>query len=118
MKNKVLGISIPKNIELLIKNRMYIINEPYMFKIIGVSGHGYSLSESAHKLYEKVKIWAEKEGAEVNLIQDHYSDIYKDLPIKNRIRSILQGKGQTKGFLKIEITDPAARILEHIINNW
>lgn len=111
----VLGMKMPKQIELLTKERVTILHEPWMFKISGVTGYGKSLSETAHIFFDKLKEWAEREGSEVNLIQDRFSEIYKELPLKQRVKAATRNKGQSYGYLKVEITDPCARIIELII---
>jgi hypothetical protein len=113
--NMVLGVKMPRRIELLVKERVTIIEEPYMFKIIGSSGVKTSHSESAHSLFDHLKRWAEEGGSEVRIIKDRYSEIHQSLPVKQRTNFSTFSKGQSKGYLKVEITDPSARILESIL---
>ena len=118
--NSVLGIKISKQLEKLIKERVMTTNEPYVFKIVGVTGFGNDRMSSAHSTLEKLKKWAEREGAEVTLFKDKYKEIL-DEAMKNRSKfaSITKTsyKGQSKGYLLVEITDPAARIIEYLLQN-
>lgn len=122
--NKVIGVKISKEVERLVKERVSPTNQPYTFLIHGVTGHGYDLFTTAHIAFEKIKKWAEREGAEVTLLHDEYQAIadgnmekIEGKPLEYQLykRQNALTKNQSQGFLKIEITDPAARIMEQII---
>ena len=124
--NKILGTKISKEVERLVKDRVSITNEPYTFLIKGVTGHGYDLYTTAHISFNKIKKWAEREGAQVTLIHDEYKRLVDDnlkniehLPLEYRLykERKTSSKNQSNGYLKIEVTDPAARIMEHVIQN-
>ena len=89
--NKVMGVKMSKEVERLVKDRMCALPEPYKFNIKGKSGMGYDRGKSAEITFRKIKKWAEREGAEVNLIKDY------------------------DAILVIEVTDPCARIIENIL---
>ena len=89
--NKVMGVKMSKEVERLVKDRMGVLPEPYKFNIKGKSGMGYDRGKSAEITFSKIKKWAEREGAEVNLINDY------------------------DAVLVIEVTDPCARIIESIL---
>ena len=122
--NKIQGMKVSKEVEKLIKERFLIGDNPYEFIIKGVTGHGYDLYTTAHIALKKVEKWAIREGAEVRLIRDQYKEIangsledIKELPLELRLSRLKNAgsKGQSKGYLLIEVTDPAARIMEYII---
>ena len=119
-------MKVSKEVERLIKERLSLADKPYEFRIYGVVGNGYDLYTTAHITFEKVQKWALREGAEVRLIKDEYEKILKgsmseikDLPIEHRLsrQKKAESKNQSKGYLLIEVTDPAARIMESIISN-
>lgn len=91
--NSVLGMNIPNELMRLILDRMELVDHPYYFRLKGKSGMGYTRNHSAHIAYHKVKRWANQKGAEVMLIQDRGDAII------------------------FELTDPIARIIEHVIQN-
>ena len=124
--NKVIGVKISKEVERLVKERVTPGYQPYTFLIRGVTGHGYDLFTTAHIAFEKIKKWAEREGAEVALLHDEYQAIAdgnmektegKPLEYQLYKRRAALTRYQSKGFLKIEVTDPAARIMEQIIRS-
>lgn len=114
-------MKISKRVEQLIRERMSLAEHPYEFKLVGVAGNGYDRMTSVHLAFEKIKKWAEREGSEVQLIHDEYEAILKKetknrSPVpdyKNYRRATY--KGQSKGYLLVEITDPCARIIEGMI---
>lgn len=112
---KVLGVKMNKQLEQLTKDRVSMTNMPYEFKIVGVSGYGRDMAMSAFTTFDKLKKWAEGMGAEVKLVKNKYGEIYHALSVNDRIRNKTASKGQSEGYLIVEITDPCARILEYII---
>lgn len=88
-----------KRIEKLITERIKPEGAPYYFRIKGVSGPNNSAYGSAVSTYEHVKAWAEKQGAEVEIIKNYFPDV----------------KRQKDGYLLIEVTDPAAWQIEQKI---
>lgn len=102
---------VSKCIEKLIKTKVTLINEPFTIRIKGTPGGGYDSQESAYAAYEKLKVWAENLGASVDIICDKYGEIYSECVRNNRR---LRGLGS--GYMLIEITDPALRIIEDVID--
>lgn len=116
--NTFWGMKVSKKVEKLIRERMSITDLPYEFKLVGVAGNGYDHLTTAHLAFDKIKKWAEREGAEVQLVQDKYEEILdeslkKRSPYSNYFRAA--SKGQSKGYLLVEITDPCARIIEGML---
>ena len=121
--NKVAGVKISKEVEKLISERVELGSNPYEFEIRGVTGYGYDLQTTAHIAYEKIKKWVERSGGEIYLNKDEYENILQANLKRLENKTLLQRvtghreacqKGQSQGYLLVEIYDPAARIIEKI----
>ncbi|MFS0783312.1 hypothetical protein [Bacillus sp. 1P06AnD] len=97
MKSAI-GMNVPKRIEVLTKDRLTIVNEPYYFKIQCAIGDEEIKSKSAHVAFDRLKEWAETEGAHITLIKDRYVEQCVDT-----------------GYILIEISDPVALVLGVLI---
>lgn len=89
-----------KKMEKLIKDRIQADAAPYYFRVKGKQGPQYSCYGSALATFEHVKAWAEKKGAQVEIVKNYFMDV----------------KRQRDGFLLIEVTDPAAWEIEEKIS--
>jgi hypothetical protein len=102
MSNNILvwDAPVPKAIERLIADRINYHFGPYEYLIIGKSGGSISREESAEITFNKLKEWAERQGAEARIIKRTYN------------------KYGTLQFLTVEITDPAARHIDRILDQY
>lgn len=96
----ILGqIKITKTIEDIIKTKVSFTEAPYIFKIKGTPGGGQNTETSALKAFDKLQIWADKNFAEMKLIENNYT---------------WQGTKRNE-YLLVKITDPVAFPIERIL---
>lgn len=99
-------VNTPKYIAALILSRVQIKTDaPWQFRIRGKAGGSTSRQESAHIAWAKIRTWAERIGAETALLEDEFAQFYAS--------DIKAPLGQR--CLVVEITDPAARIIEDLL---
>jgi deoxyxylulose-5-phosphate synthase len=85
--------TITKVLQKLIKDRVTLADGPMYFHIYGKSGMGYTRAQSTHITWTKLKAWAESRDAEATVIKS-------------------ENYGES---LVVEITDPAAQIIEKLL---
>lgn len=96
----ILGqIKITKTIENIIKTKVSFTEAPYIFKIKGTPGGGHNTETSALKAFDKLKIWADKNFAEMKILENNYT---------------YQGTKRHE-YLLVKITDPVAFPIERIL---
>lgn len=87
---------VSKRLQSIIERHVSQAPAPYDFYIEAPSAGGRTAVENTSSAYTQLKVWAERMGAEVKLKHDTFA-------------------GGKTGHLVVEITDPAAQLLEALI---
>lgn len=95
-------VFVTKEIENHIISKMTAKNEPYVFLIKGTPSARCNTIESARRAFEKIKVWAETNFAEVTLIEDEF-------------KKTGRGSNVSGMRLVVKITDPAAYAIEQLL---
>lgn len=117
-----LAARAPKYIRVLVGDRVRRAPGPYLYSLVGRSGNGVSIDQSASATWEKLQKWATRIGSEAQITDDQYANWYAGkygrvhLHKGARFRNIDGGRRLTDCRLMVEISDPAAQIIDAILS--
>lgn len=97
-------VKLPKYIQEIIFTKLQAVPAPYYYELRGTSGGAVGVAESAYAALEKLKAWAERNDAEVNVIRDGFKNIGKGTKLRNV-------------HILVEITDPVSKHIDDFIRS-
>ncbi|WP_155300554.1 hypothetical protein [Deinococcus kurensis] len=91
---------IPTRLHEHLKPRLSAHPAPYAYALRGTPAASTTAARSAHAAFRRLREWAQRQGADVQILTDEF---------------ITTSKGRTACRLIIEVTDPAAIHLDRML---